>query len=73
VVTHWATVFADEVLAAAILDRLLHHSHTLMLGARATEALRNALDNAAASRTTRHVSTTKAAPCFLTNGKTRGS
>jgi DNA replication protein DnaC len=25
------TVFGDEVLAAAILDRLLHHSHTLMI------------------------------------------
>ena len=26
VVTQWGTVFGDEVLAAAILDRLLHHS-----------------------------------------------
>jgi IstB-like ATP binding protein len=24
-------VFGDEVLATAILDRLLHHSHTLMI------------------------------------------
>jgi DNA replication protein DnaC len=24
-------VFGDEVVAAAILDRLLHHSHTLMI------------------------------------------
>ena len=24
-------VFGDDVLAAAILDRLLHHSHTLMI------------------------------------------
>ncbi|WP_437717071.1 IS21-like element helper ATPase IstB [Sorangium sp. So ce448] len=31
VVTQWGTVFGDEVLAAAILDRLLHHSHTLMV------------------------------------------
>ena len=31
VVTQWGTVFGDEVLAAAILDRLLHHSHTLMI------------------------------------------
>lgn len=30
-VTQWGVVFGDEVLAAAILDRLLHHSHTLML------------------------------------------
>ncbi|WP_338048764.1 IS21-like element helper ATPase IstB [Polyangium aurulentum] len=31
VVTQWGTVFGDEVIAAAILDRLLHHSHTLMI------------------------------------------
>ena len=31
VVTQWGTVFGDEVLAAAILDRLLHHSHTMMI------------------------------------------
>jgi DNA replication protein DnaC len=31
VVTQWGTVFGDEVLAAAILDRLLHHSYTLMI------------------------------------------
>ena len=31
IVTQWGTVFGDEVLAAAILDRLLHHSHTLMI------------------------------------------
>jgi DNA replication protein DnaC len=30
-VTQWGTVFGDEVLAAAILDRLLHHSYTLMI------------------------------------------
>lgn len=30
-VTQWGTVFGDEVLAAAILDRLLHHSHTLLI------------------------------------------
>jgi DNA replication protein DnaC len=28
-VTQWGSVFGDEVLAAAILDRLLHHSFTL--------------------------------------------
>jgi DNA replication protein DnaC len=27
----WGTVFGDEVLATAILDRLLHHSHTLLI------------------------------------------
>ena len=31
VVTQWGAVFGDEVLAAAILDRLLHHSHTLII------------------------------------------
>jgi DNA replication protein DnaC len=31
VVSQWGTVFGDDVLAAAILDRLLHHSHTLMI------------------------------------------
>src|SRR5215218_786866 len=30
-VTQWGTVFGDEVLATAILDRLLHHSHTLVI------------------------------------------
>jgi DNA replication protein DnaC len=30
-VTRWGAVFGDDALAAAILDRLLHHSHTLMI------------------------------------------
>lgn len=30
-VTQWGTVFGDEVLAAAILDRLLHKSHTITI------------------------------------------
>jgi DNA replication protein DnaC len=30
-VSDWGTIFGDEVLATAILDRLLHHSHTLMI------------------------------------------
>lgn len=30
-VTQWGTVFGDDVLAAAILDRLLHHSHTIVV------------------------------------------
>jgi DNA replication protein DnaC len=30
-VSEWGAVFGDEVLATAILDRLLHHSHTLMI------------------------------------------
>ncbi|MBS2016699.1 MAG: IS21-like element helper ATPase IstB [Deltaproteobacteria bacterium] len=31
VVTQWGAVFGDDVLAGAILDRLLHHSHALMI------------------------------------------
>ena len=31
IVAQWGTVFGDDVLAAAILDRLLHHSHTLLI------------------------------------------
>ena len=30
-VTHWGTVFGDEMIAAAVLDRLLHHSHVLVI------------------------------------------
>jgi len=25
----WGTIFGDNVIASAILDRLLHHSHTI--------------------------------------------
>ncbi|MGH7353324.1 MAG: ATP-binding protein, partial [Candidatus Rokuibacteriota bacterium] len=27
----WGQVFGGDVIAAAILDRLLHHSHTIMV------------------------------------------
>ena len=30
-VTQWGQVFGDEMIATAILDRLLHHSHTLLI------------------------------------------
>jgi DNA replication protein DnaC len=30
-VTQWGHVFGDEVIAAAILDRLLHHCHTIFI------------------------------------------
>jgi DNA replication protein DnaC len=30
-VTQWGQVFGDEMIAAAILDRLLHHSHTMLI------------------------------------------
>jgi DNA replication protein DnaC len=30
-VPQWGAVFGDDVVAAAILDRLLHHSHTLII------------------------------------------
>jgi len=29
--TQWGQVFGDEMMAAAILARLLHHSHTLLI------------------------------------------
>jgi DNA replication protein DnaC len=31
IVTQWGAVFGDEITAAAILDRLLHRSHTLVV------------------------------------------
>lgn len=30
-VTQWGVTFGDEMIAAAMLDRLLHHSHTLVV------------------------------------------
>jgi DNA replication protein DnaC len=30
-VTQWGHVFGDEMIAAAVLDRLLHHSHVMMI------------------------------------------
>lgn len=30
-ISQWGQVFGDDMVAAAILDRLLHHSHTLMI------------------------------------------
>lgn len=30
-IPQWGAVFGDDVVAAAILDRLLHHSHTLII------------------------------------------
>jgi len=30
-VTEWGNVFGDEMIAAAVLDRLLHHSHALVV------------------------------------------
>jgi DNA replication protein DnaC len=30
-VTQWGHVFGDDTIAAAVLDRLLHHSHTLII------------------------------------------
>ncbi len=30
-VSEWGALLGDEVLATAILDRLLHHSHTLVI------------------------------------------
>nr|WP_210160979.1 ATP-binding protein [Microvirga lotononidis] len=33
-VGEWGSVFGDAVVATAILDRLLHHSHVLMIRGR---------------------------------------
>lgn len=30
-ITQWGHVFGDETIAAAVLDRVLHHSHTLII------------------------------------------
>ncbi len=30
-ITQWGHVFGDEVIAAAVLDRVLHHSHVLVI------------------------------------------
>ena len=30
-ITQWGHVFGDEMIAAAVLDRLLHHSHVLVI------------------------------------------
>jgi DNA replication protein DnaC len=30
-VTQWGHVLGDEIMAAAVLDRLLHHSHALLI------------------------------------------
>jgi len=30
-VTQWGAVFGHDMIAAAILDRLLHHSHALVI------------------------------------------
>jgi DNA replication protein DnaC len=30
-VTQWGHVFGDEMIAAAVLDRLLHHIHALII------------------------------------------
>jgi DNA replication protein DnaC len=30
-ITQWGHVFGDETIAAAVLDRVLHHSHTLVI------------------------------------------
>jgi len=32
-ISEWGTVFGDAVVATAILDRLLHHSHVITIRA----------------------------------------
>ena len=38
----WGELLGDSVIASAVLDRLLHHSHVLNIRARATGSGRNA-------------------------------
>jgi len=33
----WGTILGDEVIAAAIIDRLVHHSHIFNISGRALE------------------------------------
>jgi DNA replication protein DnaC len=40
-VSEWGTVFGDNAVATAILDRLLHHSHVITIAATATACARN--------------------------------
>jgi len=42
-VSEWGTVFGDAVVATAILDRLLHHSHVITTAATATGCARSAV------------------------------
>ena len=30
-ITHWGHLFGDEMIASAVLDRVLHHSHVLVI------------------------------------------
>ncbi len=61
-VSEWGIVFGDEVLATAILDRLLHHSHTLLITGesyrlrekRKSGLIRSRLTNVDSENTPRH-------------------
>lgn len=46
----WGQVFGDDVIASAILDRLLHHSHIIVLNGPSCR-LKNKLDRAAQTAT----------------------
>ena len=43
-VAEWGTVFGDPVVATAILDRLLHHSHVLTIRERQGGILQQMMD-----------------------------
>lgn len=60
-VMQWRTPFGDEVLAAAILDQLLHHSHTtLMIHGESFRLLRLRHKKGRAARQQRQALTTRA-------------
>jgi DNA replication protein DnaC len=40
----WGEIFNDEIVASAILDRLLHHSHPVLISGKSFR-MKNILDN----------------------------
>ncbi len=58
----WGGVFGDEVAAAAILDRLLHHSTTVNIPARATGSRTRGEQGSSPSRAPKAASSGACAP-----------
>jgi DNA replication protein DnaC len=48
-VTQWGQVFGDEMIAAAVLDRLLHHSHVVLIQWESASGRRSVPDSSATS------------------------
>ena len=57
---HWGEIFQDDVIAAAILDRLLHHSYPFFIQGKSYR-MKALLENDASSRTS-HKDAGTAAP-----------